>query len=66
MPALEDAGPLIGTVASDTGTYKPTGNKFTGSHRPGTEDDESDDPPAKELPLSLHQTKRNKTMKTIH
>ena len=46
MPTLEDSEPLIGTVAPDTGTYEPTGNKFTRSHSPGTEDDESDDPPA--------------------
>ena len=45
-PALEDSEPLIGAVAPDTGTYEPTGNKFTRSHSPGTEDDESDDPPA--------------------
>ena len=43
---LKTAEPLIGTVASDTGTYEPTGSKFTRSHSPGTEDDESDDPPA--------------------
>ena len=46
MPALEDSEPLIGTVAPDTGTYEPTGNKFSRSHSPGTEDEESDDPPA--------------------
>ena len=46
MPTLEDSEPLIGTVAPDTGTYEPTGNKFTRSHSPGTEDDKSDDPPA--------------------
>ena len=46
MPALEDSEPLIGAIAPDTGTYKPTGNKFTRSHSPGTEDNESDDPPA--------------------
>ena len=46
MPTLEDAKPPIGTIAPDTGTYKPTGNKFTRSHSPGTEDHESDDPPA--------------------
>ena len=46
MPTLEDTESLIGTVAPDTGTYEPTGNKFTRSHSPGIEDDESDDPPA--------------------
>ena len=46
MPTLEDAKPLIGAIAPDPGTYEPTGNKFTRSHSPGTEDDKSDDPPA--------------------
>ena len=46
MPTLEDAEPLIGAIAPDPGTYEPTGNKFTRSHSPRTEDDESDDPPA--------------------
>ena len=46
MPTLEDSEPLIGAVAPDTGTYEPTGNKFTRSHSPGTEDEESDDTPA--------------------
>ena len=46
IPTLEDAEPLIGTVAPDPGTCEPTDNKFTRSHSPGTKDDESDDPPA--------------------
>ena len=46
MPTLEDAEPLVGTTAPDTDTYEPTGNKFTRSHSPGTEDNKSDDPPA--------------------
>ena len=66
MLTLEDTEPLIGAIAPDTGTYKPTGNKFTRSHSPGTEDDVMIPLlAAKELPLGLHQTTRNKMMKTI-
>ena len=68
MPTLEDSEPLIGAIAPDTGTYKPTGNKFTRSHSPGTEGNIKVMIPllaAKELPLGLHQTTRNKMMKTI-
>ena len=46
MPTLEDAEPLVGTTAPDTDIIESTGNKFTRSHSPRTEDDESDDSPA--------------------
>ena len=46
MPALEDAEPLVGATAPDTDIIESTGNKFTRSHSPRTEDDESDDSPA--------------------
>ena len=67
MPALEDSEPLIGTIAPDTGTYEPTGNKFTRSHSPGLRMMKVMILllAAKELPLGLHQTTRNKMMKTI-
>ena len=62
MPVLEDSEPLIGAVVPDTATYESTGNKFTRSHSPGTEDNESDDPPtssqgttAGSLPNNLEQ-----------
>ena len=45
IPPLEDAESLEGAVAPDPGTYEPAGNKFTRSHSPRTEDDDSDDPP---------------------
>ena len=45
MPALEDSEPLIGTVAPDTGTYEPTGNKFTRSHSPGCQGTAAGSPP---------------------
>ena len=60
MPTLEDSEPLIGTIAPDTGTYKPTGNKFTRSHSPGTEDDESDDPPASSQGTAIESPPDNK------
>ena len=60
MPTLEDAEPLIGAVAADTGTYKPTGNKFTRSHSPGTEDNESDDPPASSQGTAIESPPDNK------
>ena len=60
MPTLEDAGPLIGAIAPDTGTYKPTGNNFTRSHTPGTEDDESDDPPASSQGTAIESPPDNK------
>ena len=50
MPALEDVEPLEGTAAPDTNTYEPAGNKFTRSHSPKTEDDDSEVEP---LPSSL-------------
>ena len=46
MPPLADAEPLEGAIAPDPGTYEPAGNKFTRLHSPGTEEDNSDDPPA--------------------
>ena len=46
MPLLEDAEPPDGAVTPDSDTYEPTGNKFTRSHSPGTEEDNSDDPHA--------------------
>ena len=46
MPPLEDAGPPEGAVTPDPGTYEPGGNKFTRSHSPRTEEDNSDDPHA--------------------
>ena len=46
MPTLEDAEPLVGATAPDTDIIESTGNKFTRSHSPRTEDDESDDSPA--------------------
>ena len=60
MPTLEDAEPIIGTVAPDTGTYKPTGNKFTRSYSPGTEDNESDDPPASSQGTAIESPPDNK------
>ena len=60
MPTLEDSEPLIGAVAPDTGTYKPTGNKFTRSHSPGTDDDESDDPPASSQGTAIGSPPDNK------
>ena len=46
MPPLEDAEPPEGAITPSPGTYKPAGNKFTRSHSPRTEDDDSDDPHA--------------------
>ena len=46
MPPLEDAGPPEGAVTPDPSTYEPEGNKFTRSHSPGTEEDDSNDPHA--------------------
>ena len=60
MPTLEDSEPLIGPVAPDTGTYEPTGNKFTRSHSPGTEDDESDDCPASSQGTAIGSLPDNK------
>ena len=53
MPPLEDAEPLEGAAAPDTGTYKPAGNKFTRSHSPKTKDDDSE---VKPPPISLETT----------
>ena len=44
MPPFEDAGPPEGAITPDPGTYEPAGNKFTRSHSPRTEEDDSDDP----------------------
>ena len=44
MPPLADVEPLEGAVAPDPGTYEPADNKFTRSHSPRTEEDNSDDP----------------------
>ena len=60
MATLEDSEPLIGAIAPDTGTYKPTGNKFTRSHSPGTEDDESDNPPANSQGTAIGSPPDNK------
>ena len=46
MLALEDAELLKGAAAPDPGTYEPAGNKFTRSHRPKTDEDDSDKPPS--------------------
>ena len=46
MPILEDAEPLVGATAPDTDIIESTGYKFTRSHSPRTEDNESDDSPA--------------------
>ena len=47
MPPLEDAEPLKGAFAPDPGTYESAGNKFTRSHSPRTEEDNSDEPLAR-------------------
>ena len=60
MSTLEDSEPLMGTIAPDTGTYKPTGNKFTRSHSPGTEDNESEDPPASSQGTAIGSPPDNK------
>ena len=44
MPPLEDAEPPEGAITPDPDTYEPTGNKFTRSHSPRTEEANSDDP----------------------
>ena len=46
MPALEDAELLKGAAAPDPSTYGPAGNKFTRSHSPKTDEDDSDKPPS--------------------
>ena len=46
MPTLEDAEPLVGATAPDTDIIESTGNKFTRSHSPRTEDNKSNDSPA--------------------
>ena len=71
MPPLADAEPLEGAITPDPGTYEPAGNKFTRSHSPGTEEDNSDDPPAnsQETPDCSQQdskTARSRSKKTIH
>ena len=60
MPALEDTEPLISTVAPDTGTYEPTGNKFTRSHSSGTEDNEMYNPPASSQGTAIGSPPDNK------
>ena len=46
MPTLEDAEPLVGATAPNTDIIESTGNKFTRSYSPRTEDNKSDDSPA--------------------
>ena len=68
MPPLEDAEPLEGAIASDPGTYEPACNKFTRLHSPGTEEDDSDDPPAssQKTPDCSQQDSRKQVKETIH
>ena len=42
MPPLKDAEPLEGTITPSPDVYNPAGNKYTQSHSPNTEDDDSE------------------------
>ena len=63
MPALEDAEPLEGAAAPDTGTYESAGNKFTRLHSPRMDEDDSDEPPSssQEAPDCSQQDNKKQT-----
>ena len=42
MPALEDAELLEGAAVPDLGMHEPAGNKFTRSHNPKMDEDDSE------------------------
>ena len=68
MPALEDVELLEGAAAPDPGTYECTSNKFTRSHSPRTDEDDSDKCPSssQETPDCSQQDNKKQTEEDNH